>query len=220
MVNARVVMIGWTALVLAGCSGMEKGAPGEAGAEAAKFPPEGVDHLLMTVDLEVEIFGIGKDSLRLEGSAVVHRGGGQGAGGERMAGDLIAASLRGGSKVFGRVVAIESPVQRSPCEYVWKGPKEYRGRFDINGWFFLPRHDLIVFTRKPVRVEGPADRIPPVGHAAEGTDLPVDLYDFRKPGSPPIGSLTRARGKIEAPVGIEEALKMKDETVEELKSRE
>jgi hypothetical protein len=184
------------------------------------FPPEGVDHLRMAVDLDVEIFGIGKDSPHLEGDVVVHRGGPSGPDGERMSGDLLAASLRGDSKTFGHLIAIGSPTQRSPCEYVLKvkGPGKYFGHFDINGWFFLPRHDLIVFTKKPVRVAGPAEVIPPVGQVAEAATLPIELYDFRKPTGEPVGSLTRARGKILAKVGIEEHLKAKETTVEELKS--
>jgi hypothetical protein len=134
-----------------------------------------------------------------------------------MRGDLVGAALRGDSGVFGPVVAIESPVQKSPCKYRWQSAGVYLGEFDINGWFFLPRHDLLLFTRKPVHVMGPAKVIPPVGQTAQATDLPVELYDFRKPEDQPIGTLLQARAKLEALLGLEEDLRSKDATVSELK---
>lgn len=213
----RTIVAGAAIIFLGGCSSMEKeGAPNPT-APDGKFPPEAVDHMLLAVDLEIEIFGIGKDAFRLEGGVAVHRSGGLGLEGKLMKGDLIAASLRGDSKAFGRVVAIESPIQLSPAEYEWKGPGKYQGHFDVNGWFFLPRHDLVVFTKKPVRVEGPAEAIPPVGQVAEGVGLPCELYDFRKPGAPPIGSVSKARGKMLSKITIQDDLKAKEETIEEIK---
>jgi hypothetical protein len=182
-----------------------------------KFPPEGMDHLSMKVDLEVEIFGLGKDSISLEGSSVVLRGDPTGEAGTLMEGDLISARLRGDSKIFGRVVAIASPIRHSPCEYRWKGPNSYDGQFDILSWFFLPRHDLIVFNKKPVRVTGPAKAIPPVGQVAEAEDVPVELYKLQEPGGKPIGSLIRAKGTILSEIDYQENLQIQDETVEELR---
>ncbi len=206
---ARILGTGAVVLFLAGCvvSG------------GAKFPPEGVDHLRMTVDLEVEIIGIGKDAISLEGTSIVHRGEGSGPEGSQMKGDLVAAKLRGDSKVFGRVVAISSPIQHSPCQYEWKGPNSYQGYFDILSWFFLPQHDLIVFNKKPVRVAGPAERIPPVGQVAEALEGPIELYDYRKPGAQPIGNLTKAKGTILSEVDFEENMKIQDEAVGDLKPR-
>ena len=162
------------------------------------FPPEGVDHLAMTVTVDVDIHGIGKDSIELQGTVAVHRSGPSGPEGKTMTGELVGASLHGSSKVFGAVYAVQSPIESSPCKYVYEGPvnSRYRGYFDINGWFWLPEHKLFVRTGSPVTVEGPAAAIPPVGSRADMTAKDVPLHDINKPKEPPIGVLSRASGEI------------------------
>jgi hypothetical protein len=180
----RIGIVPCLSLLLASC------------AARATFPPEGVDHLSMQVTLDVEIFGIGKDTITLEGSVVVHRSGPQGADGKTMTGDMVGASLSGESKVFGPVVATRNPSQPSPCSYTYEGPGKYRGHFDIQGWFWLKQHDLMVYTSAPVRVEGPAAGIPPVGQQAALVTKDVPLHDLRRPGAQPIGTLHDARGTV------------------------
>ena len=98
-------------------------------APEAHFPPEGVDHLAMTVRVEVEIFAIGKDTVDLKGTVAIHRSGPTGPEGSLMIGELIGASLRGKSKVFGEMIAVQSPLQRSPCRYTYEGPGQYAHQF-------------------------------------------------------------------------------------------
>jgi hypothetical protein len=172
----------------------------------ALFPPEGVDHLSMTVKVDVDIAGIGKDSVELKGAVTVHRSGPTGPDGKSMTGFLTGASLHGKSGVFGDVYAVQSPVQPSPCEYTYESAGRYRGHFDINGWFWLPEHKLLVKSSAPVHVEGVASGIPPVGQKAETTVKDVPLEDIRKPGENPIGVLSRASAEIH------EALKLKTGT--------
>lgn len=179
---------------------------------AAPFPPEGIDHLSMTVTLEVEIFGIGKDTIELKGTAVVHRSG-PAADGKTMVGDLVGASLRGVSEVFGRVVATESPIQHSPCKYTYEGPGRFEGSFDIQGWVWLPEHNLMVFSSKPVPVSGTATGIPPVGQTGKTTVEEIPLFDFYKPADNSVGVLTRARAEIHDAVGIQSYLKIPGTTV-------
>jgi len=164
---------------------------------AAPFPPEGVDHLSMQVTLDVEIFGIGKDTIALDGSVVVHRSGPQGADGKSMTGDLVGASLRGESKVFGPVVATRDPSRPSPCAYTQEAPGKYRGHFDIQAWFWLQQHDLMVYTQAPVRVAGIAAGIPPVGQKAVLVTKEVPLHDLRRPAGQPIGTLHDATGTVQ-----------------------
>jgi hypothetical protein len=170
----------------------------------------------MKVWLDVDIFGIGKDEVELSGTVAVHRSGPKGDGGREMDGDLIAATLRGNSQVFGEVLAIESPLQRSPCRYSYEGPGRYRGGFEINGWFWLPKHNLRVFSAKPVRVEGTAAGIPPVGQKAELVGGDIALHDVQKPGENAVGVLTRARGEVLQVVDIEAAMKAPETTLPEL----
>jgi hypothetical protein len=189
----------------------------EAHAKAAatgSFPPEGIDHLGMRVVLDVELPGIGRDErLVLEGYVAVHRSGPMGPGGKSMEGDLIGASLRGKSVAFGEVVAVESPIQRSPCQYVVEGPGKYRGSFDINGWFWLPAHDLIVFSSEPVRVEGVAAAIPPVGQKAKIVETDIALFSFSHPAGNPIGTLHSASGEILDVVPLQKHLQVPEESV-------
>ncbi|MBI4583135.1 MAG: hypothetical protein HY717_03840 [Planctomycetes bacterium] len=194
-----------------GCRGV---APAPAEKEgAALFPPEGIDHLGMKVSVEVEIAGIGKDTVNLEGTVAVQRSGPLGPGGKTMKGDLIAASLRGKSAVFGEVVAMASPIQHSPCEYTCEEPEKYPGYFDLNGWFWLPEHDLLVFSGQPVRVEGVARSIPPVGQKAEMKAKEIPLFSFRQAKGNPVGSLTKARGEVTGLVSIDQHLKAPEATV-------
>lgn len=190
---------------LAGCECLEE--------SAAPFPPEAVDHLGMKVAVDVELAGIGKDTIEMEGTVAVHRSGPLGPDGKQMVGDMIGASLRGKSKVFGDVIAVHSPVQHSRCEYTFKGPGSYQGYFAINGWFWLPEHDLFVFAAEPVRVEGTAERIPPVGQKADSGPVQIRLHDLRKPKDNPIGVLTRATGEVLDLVKIESHLRTPETTV-------
>ncbi|MBI4601869.1 MAG: hypothetical protein HY721_07895 [Planctomycetes bacterium] len=217
------------ALVLAAClasltscnllsTGEAGGKSSGSGNDAAPFPAEGVDHLLMSVSVEVDIAGIGKDTVELEGTVAVHRSGPQGEGGKSMVGDMIGASLRGTSKVFGPVVGTQSPLQHSACAYVQEAPGKYKGHFDINGWFWIPQHDLFIYTGAPVRVEGVAGGIPPVGQKAEVTAKDIPLHDLRKPEGQPIGFLSRASGTVRASVGIAEHLKGAEVTVQAFKT--
>jgi len=179
---------------LAGCRSVEK--PG------ACFPPEAVDHLGMKVSVDVDLAGIGKDTIDLEGTVAVHRSGPQGPDGKKMVGEMIGASLRGKSQVFGDVIAVHSPTQPSPCEYTCKGPGSYQGHFAIHACFWLPQHDLFIFSEEPVRVEGTAEAIPPVGQKADSGPVQISLFDLRKPKANPIGVVTRARGEVLALVKL------------------
>jgi len=170
------------------------------GLSSDTFPPEAVDHLEMTITLEVEIAGIGKDKVQLEGTVVVHRSGPRGADGKTMVGNMVGASFRGTSDVFGPVVASQSPILQSPCQYTYEGPGQYNGYIDINGWFWLPDHNLMTYSDGPVRVEGTASRIPPVGQKAKITAEQVSLHDLSKAKGNPIGFLSRASGEIKAVV--------------------
>jgi hypothetical protein len=222
MKSAWMALLFAGSMVLSGCGAARRLQPpgaAEQPSRSAMFPPEAVDHLRMAIDLEVEIFGLGRDASHLEGDVVVHRSGSSGPDGKVMVADLVAASLRGESKTFGPLVAIESPIQHSRAQYRWEGPRRYPGYFDINAWFFIPKHDLIVFTRKPVRVGGTASGIPPIGQVAEALDVPVELYDFRKPDDQPVGNLLQARGEILREVGIDEELKEEETTVFWLKGK-
>jgi hypothetical protein len=181
--------------------------------ETALFPPEGVDHLSMTVTVQVDIFGLGEDTVELKGTGIVHRSGPRGPDGNKMEGDLVSASLRGNSKIFGNVVAMESPIQHSRCEYVCEGPGRYRGYFDINGWFWLPEHDLMIFSAKPVHVTGSATSIPPVRQKADVSTEEIALFDFRKSAANAIGVLTRATADIHDLVSVESYLKTAGTTV-------
>ncbi len=169
------------------------------------FPPEGIDRLAMTVKVDVDIAGIGKDSIELKGAVTVHRSGPSGPGGNAMTGELVGASLHGKSSVFGDVYAVQSPMQASPCKYTYEPSKagpSYRGYFDINGWFWLPEHNLLVRSGAPVHVEGVANGIPPVGQKAETTVKDVPLHDIHKPKENPIGVLSRASGEVHEVVHI------------------
>jgi hypothetical protein len=221
----RAVGIRWTAgtaaglaavVALAGC-GVLSGGGGEAepaAAEAAAlFPPAGVDHLAMRVTVDVEIAGIGRDQVVLDGYVVVHRSGPSGADGKEMTGDLIGAALTGTSATFGPVVAVESPIQHSPCRYTCEGPGKYSGHFDIHGWFWLPKHGLGVFSEKPVRVRGVARAIPPVGQKAEIVEDEIALYSFDAATGNPIGALRRASGEVKAVVDLATHLKAADVSV-------
>lgn len=187
-------------LALVACRG------GREGREWAYFPPEAVDHLAMTTTMDVEIFAIGKDTIVLEGTVAVHRSGPLGPDGKTMKGDMIGASLRGKSEVFGEVVAVQSPLRHSPCEYTWEKEGVYRGHFDINGWFWMPEHDLLVYSAEPVHVSGTASSIPPVGSEAETGDEEIALHDLQKPEGNAIGVLRHARGQIHDLVKIEDHL--------------
>jgi hypothetical protein len=219
-VSALLCSIG-SAVLLCACQAGQKtpaGAahPTQASLADAPFPPEGVDHLALAVLVDVEIFAIGKDQIELEGTAAVHRSGPRGPGGKEMVGELIGASFRGKSNVFGEVIAVQSPIQRSPCRYTAEGPGRYRGGFEINGWFWLPEHQLLVFSAAPVDVEGTAAGIPPVGQKAELTSGEIALHDFRNPRDLPIGLLTRASAEVRGIVRIEEHLRRPERTVAEL----
>jgi len=201
MKKSFVLLIGFSAL-LSACKGVQE-----------TFPPEGVDHLAMTVTVAFEVFAIGKDTVDLTGTVAVHRSGPQGTDGKTMVGELVGAAMRGKSKVFGEVIAMQSPIQRSPCEYTYKGPGNYEGYFDINGWFWLPEHDLLVFSGEPVRVKGTATMIPPVGEKAVNIKKDIALLDFRRPSEKPIGVLTEARGEIHEIVPLEKHRKRPETTV-------
>jgi hypothetical protein len=177
---------------LASCKGLQHG--GTSTVEI--FPPAGVDHLEMAVTVDVEIAGIGKDTLSLKGSAAVHRTGPMGAGGKEIRGELIGATFHGKSSVFGEVYASQNPLKASSVAYTWVGPGQYRGTLDINGWFWLPEHNLLVYGGAPVHVEGPATAIPPVGQKADSTGAEVPLFDLHKPQGNPIGSISKAHGEV------------------------
>jgi hypothetical protein len=236
--TACVGLWAFVALCLASCKGPEKAAgptvsadppavPAASADQPAKpvaqapgsafFPPEGTDHLAMTVHAAVEIFAIGKDDLVLEGTVAVHRSGPAGPDGKRMEGAMVGAALRGTSKVFGEVVAIQSPLAVSPCEYVYEGPGRYKGHFEINGWFWLPRQDLWFFNATPIRVEGTAAAIPPVGQKADMVAQDVVLEDLRKPDDNPVGDVKSAKGEVHRVVPIEEYLKTPPAKIAELK---
>jgi hypothetical protein len=214
MLPTRSVSTVAVALLAAGSFGCQlfdrgEGAARHAGVAAdAAFPPEGVDHLRMAVSVDVEIAGIGKDTVELEGSVAVHRSGPLGEGGKTMKGALIGASLRGTSDVFGEVQAVQSPTQISPCEYTQVAPGEYDGRFDIHGWFWLPKHGRMFYTDTPVRVAGKAAAIPPVGQVAKHTEETVPLRDFSAASAgKDVGFVSNARGEIRALVPIADYLK-------------
>lgn len=122
-----------------------------------------------------------------------------------MVGVLVGASLRGESAVFGEVLAVQSPREVSTCEYESVGPGEYRGRFDIFGWFALPRYGRVFRTTAPVRVAGTAAQIPPVGQVAEHVDSQVPLREFGEKGVD-VGFVGNARGEVRALVKVDEAL--------------
>jgi hypothetical protein len=181
---------------LAGCGSLDR--------PESCFPPEAVDHLSMKVTVDVDLAGIGKDTIEMEGSVAVHRSGPLGPDGKKMVGEMIGASLRGKSQVFGEVIAVHNPIQRSPCEYTCQAPGSYHGYFEINGCFWLPQHDLFIFSAEPVRVEGTAKAIPPVGQKADSGPVQVSLRDLRKPNANPVGVLTHARGEVLALVKLGE----------------
>src|SRR5262245_59245924 len=79
-----------------------------------RVPAAGVDRLRPALDLELEGFALGKDAVSLEGDAVLQRGAPAAAQPSAVEGDLLSASIRGDSKVFGAVLVTESPTQRSP----------------------------------------------------------------------------------------------------------
>ncbi len=162
------------------------------------IPPEGVDRLSMTVTLDIEISGVGKDSIALEGSVTVHRSGPSGPDGRLMKGEMVGAIFHGRSALFGDVYATQSPMASSPCTYRYVGPGQYHGYLEIQGWFWLPLSNLLVRTEAPVKVEGVAAAIPPVGQKAETMTRDIPLLDIHKPQSPPIGTLSRATGEIHA----------------------
>jgi len=200
-----VLLLPVLAALLASCQHFGGASPPAAD---ALFPPEGVDHLSMTVSVEVDLPGIGKDRVELAGTVVVHRSGPMGPDGKSMKGELVSASLQGNSPVFGKVIGIENPVKPSACEYTCEGPGRYPGHFDINGWFWLPERDLLISNERPVRVSGVAAGIPAVGQEAESSADDIPLQDIRKPqAGTPIGFLSKARGKIIALVNLEEHLK-------------
>lgn len=65
------------------------------------IPPERVDRLSMTVTLDVEISGVGKDPIALKGSVTVHRSGPSGPDGRLMRGEMVGAMFHGKSALFG-----------------------------------------------------------------------------------------------------------------------
>ena len=91
------------------------------------------------------------------------------------------------------------------------GKNSYQGQFNINAWFLLPKHNLVVFSKKPVQITGPASAIPPVGQVATGTNLPVGLYDFNKPDAQPIGTVSSAQGNIPEAISFHK-IQMDEET--------
>jgi hypothetical protein len=160
----------------------------------------------MTVTVDVEIAGIGKDRVQLDGTVTVHRGGPLGDGGKTMKGALAGASLRGKSDLFGDVVAVQSPTELSPCEYKYVKEGQYEGSFDIHGWFWLPKYNTMYYTTAPVRVAGTAAMIPPVGQVAKTSTAEVPLRKLG-PGGVDVGSVSNATGEIHAVIKASELTK-------------
>ena len=167
------------------------------------FPPEGVDHLELTVTVEVEIVGIGKDTVALDGTLALHRGGPAGEDGRMMKGVLVGASFRGESEVFGEVRVVQSPTDVSTCAYTYSGRGEYQGGFDIQTWFWFPEHNLMLFTTSAVRVTGKAKVIPPVGQVWDAAHDEIPLRVFGPDGKD-VGIVSNARGVIHGVVTLVE----------------
>ena len=188
-------------------------------APVGAFPAEGVDHFATTVTLELDIARLGKDTVDLRGTILLHRSGPTGDEGKTMLGELAGASLRGRSNVFGNVVAMESPIQHSPCEFTLDGRGSYRGRIDVNAWFWLPEHGQLLFSAQPIVLQIQTPEFPPVGHRVEPTRTAIALYDFHDPGAKAVGTLTSAGLEIHDAVLIESYRKTIGTTVPALAVR-
>ena len=188
--------------------------PGKTSARTTESTPaETVDHLTVSLRADIDLTGVGKDSVVLRGTMALHRSGPTGSEGQTIVGDCIGVSLRGTSKSLGPVYAMESPIRHSRCEFKSTGADGYTGQIDLNCWLWLPARDLVLFAGKPIQISGDARFMPPVGMKSEVVPEEIFLYDFHKPAARAIGVLSNLGGEIHGMVDIESYLTTRGTTV-------
>lgn len=167
------------------------GRGGDTGLEVAPFtlPPAGRDDIAISMEETYDIEGIGRDTVRLDGTLVALRGAPlAGDGGERdwdsatVVAEFIELDLRGDSDVLGPV-----RVRLDPQRPTFAAVRAGKCATAANVLVELPRHGLVLRPEEAVQLRSNVTRVPPIGDEQTRSVAPARLID----------ASGRARGTLE-----------------------
>lgn len=167
----------------------------------AYFPSGGADYLNLSTSISLDIAGIGKETLQMNGRFTVLRSHPGGPERANMIAEILQMDVRGKGDSVGEILVTTNPLRSSKCakdavaSTVRAGtfPEQlsYKGTFDVYALVFALDFNLLLFNNEPLRVVAEVDRIPPITQKGDTGEVKVPIFNFNEPREREVGFITR-----------------------------